>query len=68
MTRVTPIAGLLANLDPKTSLHGRAYLPRDRALQLLKEWTGQDFGYDVTAWEEWLRTHRASLPPQMWWP
>lgn len=30
------------------------YLPKDEAYQHLKEDTGQDFGYDLERWMEWL--------------
>ena len=36
---------------------GREYLPRERALELLRRWTGQDFGLDGDRWESWLRAN-----------
>jgi len=35
----------------------RDYITRDRSIQLLKEWTGQDFGFDADQWESWLRAN-----------
>ena len=37
--------------------HRREYLPRERALELLRQWTGQDFGLDADRWEDWLRAN-----------
>jgi hypothetical protein len=38
----------------RSSQAGGKNLPRDRAYELLKEWTGQDFGYNVATWEAWI--------------
>jgi len=32
----------------------RYYLTKEQALVLLKDYTGQDFGYDVEAWRRWF--------------
>lgn len=58
MTRLLPLQGLIKNIRGEiTQKHGRLYLPKDRAYQLLKDWTGQDFGEDIDAWENWVRKH-----------
>jgi len=35
----------------------RECLPREHALELLRQWTGQDFGLDADRWESWLRAN-----------
>jgi hypothetical protein len=35
----------------------REFLPPERALELLREGTGQDFGLDTDRWESWLRAN-----------
>lgn len=58
MSQLMPLEGLLLNLKQAIpSTRRREYLPKERALELLKEWTGQDFGYDVAAWERWIAEH-----------
>ena len=54
MSRLYPLEGLLLNLKEEIQPGRREYLPRDRAYELLKERTGQDFGYNVGAWEAWI--------------
>jgi hypothetical protein len=39
----------------------REYLPPERALELLRQWTGQDFGLDADRWESWLRANVAEF-------
>jgi hypothetical protein len=41
----------------------REYLPREKALELLRERTGQDFGFDVQQWRKWIRAHPHRLSP-----
>jgi hypothetical protein len=36
-------------------------MPREVAYKRLKNETGQDFGYDVEKWREWLWNNRATL-------
>ena len=33
---------------------------KNRALQRLREMTGQDFGYDAEKWDAWLKENKAS--------
>ncbi len=41
----------------------RSYLSQEKAYQLLKAWTGQDFGLDIEAWENWVKEHPHIVPP-----
>jgi hypothetical protein len=59
---MTPLEGALKNLKqeiPPARL--REYIPRERALELLKQWTGKDFGYDVEKWEAWIAQNASSI-------
>ena len=63
MSQLMPLEVLLLNLKQEISpVRRREYLPKERALQLLKEWTGQDFGDDVAAWERWIAEHGENFP------
>jgi len=31
------------------------YMAREKAYEALKNYTGQDFGYDADAWQEWFK-------------
>ena len=44
------LRGLEGSSDPST-LH---YISRDAAYQELKQRTGQDFGYDIEKWREYV--------------
>ena len=33
-------------------------MSREIALKRLQNRTGQDFGYDADAWEQWIKKHR----------
>jgi hypothetical protein len=35
----------------------RVYMPKEKAYELLKEWTDQDFGQDIEAWKDWVKKH-----------
>ena len=62
MSHIMPLEGALKNLKQEISPERRReYVPRERALELLKQWTGQDFGYDVEAWEAWIAEHGSTL-------
>jgi hypothetical protein len=55
MSHLKPHQGALKNLKQEIpSSRRREYLTREKALELLKAWTGQDFGFDVQKWEEWI--------------
>jgi len=54
VTWLYPYQGLLLNM--------RQLLPKDHpakedAYKALKTLTGQDFGYDIDAWQQWLKAH-----------
>jgi hypothetical protein len=54
--RLTPIQGLLKNLKGEIPQYmRREYMPKERAYEKLKAMTGQDFGDDSVAWEEWIK-------------
>jgi hypothetical protein len=48
------LLNLRGDIDPARR---REYLPKDKALELLRKWSGQDFGYDFDAWKAWIREH-----------
>jgi len=58
MPRLAPFQGLLLNLEGKIEPGSPAYLPKEDAYGRLKQWTGQDFHYDVQAWRTWLKEHK----------
>jgi hypothetical protein len=56
MSRILPHQYVLYNLahkrgEPKSHLH----CPREIVYEELKRHTGQDFGYDIKAWRQWLK-------------
>jgi hypothetical protein len=57
--RISPNKYLLYNLEGRFSEETSAYfLPKEKAYEALKKYTGQDFGYDVKAWKRWFRQNR----------
>ncbi len=54
MSQLKPFKGLLANLRGEIEPGRREYIPKEDALRLLIAHTGQDFGFDIDAWEQWL--------------
>jgi len=55
--RLTYVDGLLENLAELTSeVDGKDHCPKEPALELLRKLTQQDFGYDLNAWIEWLKS------------
>jgi hypothetical protein len=65
MSRLTLAQLALANFKQLIPPGERGYCSREKALERLKRWTGQDFGDDIRAWEKWVRAYpyivRASL-------
>lgn len=62
MSQMMPLEGALKNLKQEIPPERRReYISRERALELLKQWTGQDFGFDVAKWEAWIAQHGAGL-------
>ena len=45
---------LIYNLAGNFYERERQYMPQEVAYQLLKQVTGQDFGYDHIKWESWI--------------
>ena len=58
----SPFEVYLMNLRQLLPPHSIYYWTREEAYQQLKEWSGQDFGYDAEAWEKWGRQHRQFYP------
>jgi len=62
MAQMTPLEGALKNLKQEIPAdRRREYVPRERALELLKQWTGQDFGYDILKREAWIAQFGSTL-------
>jgi hypothetical protein len=60
MTRLSYYEALLFNIIPSQfDEYDMEYIPEERALAELREKTGQDFGYDALAWENWLDSNVA---------
>ncbi len=58
MAHMMPLEGALKNLKGEIPPERRReYVSPERALELLKLWTGQDFGFDVAKWEKWISEH-----------
>ncbi len=38
-------------------------MTEERAYELLKNWTGQDFGRDIEAWSNWVNKHPNIIRP-----
>jgi hypothetical protein len=59
MSYLRPFKGLLLNLEGSIDpARRREYLPKEKALDLLRKWSGRDFGYEVESWRAWIRQHR----------
>jgi len=54
MSLLLPIERWLVNLEEDIDPGCSSFWPRASALHLLKEETGQDFGYAAKRWREWL--------------
>jgi hypothetical protein len=61
VSRVTPEQWLLRNLAGDIASDRRAYMTKEQAYAELKQWTGQDLGYDVQKWRDWFKAHRHEL-------
>jgi hypothetical protein len=57
MTRLTLGKLYLANLQERLP-GGRGHMTKEQAYEALKQYTGQDFGYDIKAWRKWLRENK----------
>ena len=58
MPRMTVIERLILNLQQLMPPNRKGYMPREKAYESLKKLTGQDFGYDVEKWVEWINRNR----------
>jgi hypothetical protein len=62
MTRLTLEQLLLVNLaENMPGPMAWGYMPKEDAYTMLKQLTGQDFGYDMTAWKAWLRKNKVDF-------
>ena len=53
---------LLMNLRKEIQVGRREYLCQKQAFEMLKKYTGQDFGYDFDQWELWIAQHPEPIP------
>ena len=59
MSLLLPHQMLLHNLGGKvTPEMGRIYIGKEKALDLLRQITGQDFGENVKEWTQWIGQHK----------
>lgn len=56
MSRLLPYEGLLRNLRGEIEEGRREFLTKEQALERLRELSGEDFGDDPAAWEEWVKS------------
>jgi hypothetical protein len=61
MSKLALLEGLLLNLKGEIDQRRREYLPKSEAYRSLRYHTGQDFGDEVAAWAEWIKTHPKSI-------
>lgn len=57
MTQLSLHQLLIRNLGGDMADEDISYDPED-ALHFLKEWTGQDFGYDKKLWTRWFQRNK----------
>ena len=57
MSRIPFYKLLIMNMERKIQEGRREYMPAEKALEVLKSSTGQDFGDDIAAWKKWLKDH-----------
>jgi hypothetical protein len=53
---------LLRGLEGRADPNSLQYISREAAYQELRQRTGQDFGYDVEKWRDYLRQDAEGLP------
>ena len=61
--RLKPEELFIENLAGNISHVAMQYMHKERALALLKKASGEDFGYDVAKWREWLRRKENEKKP-----
>ncbi|MDP4180584.1 MAG: hypothetical protein Q8942_05775 [Bacillota bacterium] len=56
MSKLLPLEGYLKNLKQEIppSIR-RLYMSKEQAYEMLKEYTGKDFGYDIEEWEKYTK-------------
>lgn len=64
MSRIPLFKGLLMIMNGESLPVKRASLSKEDAYEKLKNITGQDFGYDIELWKEWLRKNSRKLNRQ----
>lgn len=52
--RLKPEELFIENLAGNISKETMQYMTKERALDMLKKASGEDFGYDVDQWKSWL--------------
>jgi hypothetical protein len=52
---------LLSNLEGRIHPDAMPFLSKERALEFLRNKTGQDFGTDSDKWREYIRANREAL-------
>jgi hypothetical protein len=57
MPRVDSITVLLKNLSGEIKETSRLYVPEETVYEELKRRSGQDFGYDVNMWRDYIKMH-----------
>jgi hypothetical protein len=59
--RLTPSRLCLKNLKREIPAYmRREHMSSEKALELLRAMTGQDFGSNVQRWEEWIRAQEVA--------
>lgn len=61
MRKRTYLHNLLMNFRGCCEPSGRNYLPKNKAYDLLKHHTGEDFGDNFDKWEQWIDEHPNSI-------
>lgn len=61
MTRLTFDQLLIVNLKERLPKGVRGYMTKESAYLALKEFSGEDFGDDIEAWERWYKDNKKSL-------
>jgi hypothetical protein len=59
--RIKPYRIMLNNLAEKyeeQAKYRKIYQSKEDAYEELKKRTGQDFGYDIDSWEQWLKENK----------
>jgi hypothetical protein len=60
MPLIGPYDMCLINLEQDISPGWPFHLSKETALERLRRWTGQDFGYDAAKWRKWRNGYRST--------